>query len=322
MGRNAIVISLAALAGCSFVDDFDKFQAAENSALPGEDAGQAGLEDAATDATGQVRNDAATPVRDAAMEDASATVIDGSAADAAVVDAYVPPPPPCGGVVCDDGDTCTRDTCESNKCVYKPIDADGDGFAPGTCKPGSIATGGDCDDSKNAIKPSASEVCDGLDNNCNGMVDEGLAKIQCYPDTDGDEFPNLDGKPVAACNKCPNLTIAVQDASKRELHDCYDSPEHLGKEVYPGQTNWQSEGYGPGSKSERKWDYDCSGTVETELQPLNGGCLGLLGLVCDSSQGFVGDDIPACGETGPFQICRQNGLSCTGSTESRQQRCK
>lgn len=44
-------------------------------------------------------------------------------------------------------------------------DLDRDGFTP---------NGGDCDDSSQAVFPGAPEVCDGLDNDCNGGDDDGL----------------------------------------------------------------------------------------------------------------------------------------------------
>lgn len=45
-------------------------------------------------------------------------------------------------------------------------DADGDGFC---------ATEGDCNDSNAAINPGATEVCDGVDNDCDGTIDEGCS---------------------------------------------------------------------------------------------------------------------------------------------------
>ncbi len=45
-------------------------------------------------------------------------------------------------------------------------DFDGDGFA--VCQ-------GDCNDNNATIKPNAIELCDGIDNNCNGQIDEGIS---------------------------------------------------------------------------------------------------------------------------------------------------
>ena len=46
----------------------------------------------------------------------------------------------------------------------------------------------DCDDENENIFPGAIEVCDGLDNNCDGQVDEGLDLFTYYLDKDEDEF--------------------------------------------------------------------------------------------------------------------------------------
>jgi len=82
-------------------------------------------------------------------------------------------------VVCDDGDRCTNNVCDSRTgaCSYPPatLDLDGDGFRaplPGT-RPGDPgACGNDCNDASAAAYPLAEEVCDGVDNNCDGVIDE------------------------------------------------------------------------------------------------------------------------------------------------------
>jgi hypothetical protein len=48
----------------------------------------------------------------------------------------------------------------------------------------------DCDDFDPAINPGAAEVCDGLDNNCNGAVDEAGGSSTWYRDADGDGHGN------------------------------------------------------------------------------------------------------------------------------------
>jgi hypothetical protein len=74
-------------------------------------------------------------------------------------------------------------------------DADGDGYgnpvtATTTCQTttpvGYVTNGQDCDDTNNLVNAAAAEVCDGVDNNCNGMVDDGLPLNTYYRDADGD----------------------------------------------------------------------------------------------------------------------------------------
>jgi len=72
----------------------------------------------------------------------------------------------------------------------KPVywDADNDGFGGGfavscECKPGGLGVSdksGDCDDANPDVHPLMSEVCDDVDNNCDGLTDKG-----CDGDGDG-----------------------------------------------------------------------------------------------------------------------------------------
>ncbi|MEC7948424.1 MAG: putative metal-binding motif-containing protein, partial [Myxococcota bacterium] len=59
-----------------------------------------------------------------------------------------------------------------------PVDADGDG----------VASSDDCDDADGAVYPGAPEICDGIDNDCDGVVD-GPGSVDAgswYVDADGD----------------------------------------------------------------------------------------------------------------------------------------
>ncbi len=102
------------------------------------------------------------------------------------------------GFVAVDGDCDDRDagfhpnafeSCSSgldNNCDGSTgrVDADGDGtFA---CE--------ECDDSDPAVYPGADELCDGLDNDCDGALDEDGALFgpAWYADADGDGFGNAD----------------------------------------------------------------------------------------------------------------------------------
>ncbi len=83
-------------------------------------------------------------------------------------------------VTCLDDDPCTLDGCDSEtgRCEFPPLtaDEDGDGFRrplPGF-RPGDIgACGDDCNDASDLASPRGNELCDGLDNDCDGVVDNG-----------------------------------------------------------------------------------------------------------------------------------------------------
>lgn len=57
---------------------------------------------------------------------------------------------------------------------------------------------GDCDDDNPSRAPNAVEACDGVDNDCDGQVDED-AESAWYPDRDGDGF-GVDAEASAACD--------------------------------------------------------------------------------------------------------------------------
>jgi len=88
--------------------------------------------------------------------------------------------------------------CNQHDAALCYLDADNDSFGglqmqigialDGSCEAeaGLSSNFDDCADNNAAINPGAEEVCDGLDNNCNEEIDEGVDMIQGFPDLDGD----------------------------------------------------------------------------------------------------------------------------------------
>ena len=80
-------------------------------------------------------------------------------------------------------------------------DNDGDGYgsgvAQGRCKslPGLVDNSEDCDDSNLLINPESAEVCDGIDNDCDGLLDDADDSLSgattYYADGDRDGFGDL-----------------------------------------------------------------------------------------------------------------------------------
>ena len=86
-----------------------------------------------------------------------------------------------------DGDfDCDDDACaDAPECVEAPAehDVDGDGFD-------SLASGGtDCDDADEAVNPAADELCNAVDDDCDGLIDEEPVDGKAwYTDDDGDTY--------------------------------------------------------------------------------------------------------------------------------------
>ncbi len=83
-------------------------------------------------------------------------------------------------IECDDKNLCTRDSCEpsSGSCFRENLAEDRDrdgvlGVPFGTSSDIAAACANDCDDTSAAVQPGARETCDGKDNDCNGIIDDG-----------------------------------------------------------------------------------------------------------------------------------------------------
>ena len=133
----------------------------------------------------------------------------------------------CNGV--DDNCDGTTDEASAIDATTWYADADGDGYGSSTtpqtaCSAGAgyVADDTDCDDSNASANPSATEICDGIDNNCDGTTDVGLL-LTWYADFDSDGY----GSTTVSQEACTAPAAYVSDNT-----DCND----VDAAIHPGAT--------------------------------------------------------------------------------------
>lgn len=115
-----------------------------------------------------------------------------------------------------DGDTDDDDSGIVGQVAFY-VDGDSDGFGAGVAQMscnqplGYVTTTGDCDDSSVVINPNATEVCDSIDNDCDGDIDDDDASITgqttYFEDSDSDGYGSTVSQTV--CNQ-PSGFVTVQ----------------------------------------------------------------------------------------------------------------
>ena len=192
-------------------------------------------------------------------------------------------------------------------------DLDGDGFP---------LSQGDCDDNNPEIHPFASEVCDGLDNDCDGAIDSADADVVSEPswflDADGDAY----GDPDQVSSNCEQPTGYVSNDE-----DCDDSDAAINPETI-WYLDFDSDGYGGSTISlescTQPTDYvansaDCSDTDGT-IYPGAGEICDGLDNDCDGDVDTDDSDITgdilwyADGDGDGFGDAQQATINCSQPT--------
>lgn len=143
--------------------------------------------------------------------------------------------------VCDGKDNDCNGTSDVNATnattYYKDLDGDGYGVNSSTVKecsqPGGYAVrGGDCNDQSLTINPSATELCDGFDNDCDLLTDDAdpsvVGQARWYADSDNDSYGNSNQEqvtcaaPAGYVSRSGDCNDQNADVNPGEIEICND----------------------------------------------------------------------------------------------------
>ena len=180
-------------------------------------------------------------------------------------------------------------------------DSDGDGYGQDSvttlaCEApeGYVENRGDCNDNNDRIYPESPELCDSLDNNCNGLVDDEVVEVVSYEDRDNDGFGSQENT-YRGCD-LPDGNVLAQDYDEDgELDwDCND----LSNNAYPGAEEYCDND-----------DNDCNGLVDDLDEDSDGffGCPAVARPDCDDENPEV---FP-----GQEEICNRIDDNCNNAID-------
>jgi len=212
--------------------------------------------------------------------------------------------------ICDGFDSDCNDSTPGDN----DSDNDGDGYLACTVTGATVLNteylgSGDCNDSDNTIFPGATEVCDEVDNNCDGVADEADAvdAPSWYTDADGDTY----GDDATEVVDCVQPTETVSDGG-----DCND--DDIG--IHPEATELVGNGVDDNCDGEEDCyqDSDNDGHAAEEngaiISSMDPTCTGS-GVATDTAPRDDCDDSVASIHPGADEYCNAIDDDCDGTTD-------
>ncbi|MBN2798189.1 MAG: hypothetical protein JXX28_03510 [Deltaproteobacteria bacterium] len=223
----------------------------------------------------------------------------------------------------------------------EPVDLDNDGTTADL----------DCDDLDASAHPGAEEVCDGVDNDCDGEVDNGaLDALSFYADGDGDGYGDA-GAAIEACAQPAGYVTSSTDCDDGDVAfhpgaaeaDCAD-PADYNCDGSVGYADADGDGFPacqecddasastfPGADEVcDEADNDCDGAVDEEAvdAPLwhldadhdGYGDAAMSLASCSQPEGYVDeatdcDDLHAASHPGGSEVCDGHDNDCDGAVD-------
>ncbi|MDP6935716.1 MAG: putative metal-binding motif-containing protein, partial [Myxococcota bacterium] len=177
---------------------------------------------------------------------------------------------------------------------------------------GYVIDGGDCDDDNPEAYPGRREVCDGADNDCDGLTDDEdedmTGEGTWYLDADGDGYGDPDAQTVEQCEQPSGYSVTDTD--------CDDSDADISPD---------------GTESCNEVDDDCDGNVDDGVTTVyyadsdedGYGSVDVTTEACSQPSGYVTDytdcdDADASASPGGEEVCDGIDNDCDGFTDENE----
>ncbi len=188
---------------------------------------------------------------------------------------------------------CTKSNISDSGQIAEDLDRDDDGWQ----------NEDDCQPDDSTIHPAAEETCDGLDNDCDEVIDEDVQNT-FYADTDDDGYGDPDA-PLEACGRPAGYALTGNDCddSSADIYPgaaeiCNDLDDDCDEEIDEDvKTTWWAD-----------VDTDGFGDPETETE------------ACEAPDGHVSiaddcDDTDATSFPGGTEVCDEADNDCDGTVD-------